>query len=63
MKKILVTIQGGKATVKVEGVAGDSCVAMTKKLEDNLGTVEDSELIEADYYADLLPPKTVTQEG
>ena len=38
MHRIKVTIQrGGKAKIKVEGIAGSGCAVLTKNLEEALG--------------------------
>ena len=37
MQEIIVTFQGGKATVEVKGVKGRGCKALTKEFEEKLG--------------------------
>ena len=43
MAEIIVTIDRGKSTVRVEGVSGPACRELTKSLEEKLGSVTSSE--------------------
>lgn len=49
MKRIRAIIKDGKIKLKVEGVSGPSCTAMTKPFEKALGTTEKSEKT-PDFY-------------
>jgi hypothetical protein len=58
MKELEITIdREGRVQVAVRGVQGESCLAMTKNIEEAVGTVEEREYT-AEYYE--LP---VTESG
>ena len=49
-RDLVITIDAeGNVQIQVEGVAGSSCVEMTKWLEDELGDVTDREFT-GEYY-------------
>lgn len=51
MKKLLITVSPtGEVSVKVEGVAGESCVGATAFLEAGLGGAVESRELTTDYY-------------
>lgn len=49
-EQILITIEDGNVTVEVKGVAGKKCVALTKELEEALGTVSER-TFKREYYS------------
>ncbi len=50
MQELEITIdREGKVQVAVRGVHGDGCLAITKNIENAVGTVEDREYT-AEYY-------------
>jgi len=42
--------KSGKVTMSVDGVTGESCTDLTKKLEQGLGMTEPERELTADYY-------------
>jgi len=58
MQELEITIdKEGRVQVAVRGVKGEGCLALTKNIEDAVGTVEEREYT-AEYYE-----QTVTVEG
>ena len=52
----------GEVQIKVEGVAGDSCMDFTKWLEDELGEVTDRQFT-SEYYQEEESVTTVVEVG
>ncbi len=50
MKTVRVTIKNGRPTIEVSGVSGESCKAMTQKLESALGVTTSDEPTSEMYH-------------
>ena len=62
MPRVIVTIQkDGQVKMKVENLPGKDCLAATKTLEENLGTVTSRELT-SEFYSQPQDNVTIRKE-
>ena len=54
--------QDGRVEETVEGLVGESCIALTEKLEDALGTVERREPTSETFLLDNVQKQTIHAE-
>jgi hypothetical protein len=63
MQELEITIdKNGRVQVAVKGVKGDSCMALTKELENAIGHVEEREY-SAEYYEQAVEANAYRQIG